>query len=109
MSNKPEPRRLTEEDYVWAASVGITRERADFLASCPSNMRYGNEDRPQYDRPQSPNRNMQKLGNQYYFRLRRDGLDVRETLGDNLEAARKKRDELLARYSEPTPKTKASA
>lgn len=103
MSDKPEPRRLTEEDYAWAARIGISRERADFLASCPSNMKYGNAERPQYDRPQSPNRNLQKLGNLWYFRLRRAGLDVRETLGDNLADARKRRDALLKHYAEAKP------
>jgi hypothetical protein len=98
MSDKPGPRRLTEEDYAWAARIGISRERADFLASCPSNMKYGNAERPQYDRPQSPNRNLQKLGNLWYFRLRRDGLDIRETVGDNLADARKRRDALLKHY-----------
>jgi hypothetical protein len=109
MSPKPDPRRLTEEDYAWAARIGISRERADFLAACPSNMKYGNGERPQYDRPQSLNRNMQKLGNLWYFRLRRDGLDIRETLGDNLVAARKRRDALLKHYAgvkTETPKVK---
>ena len=109
MSPKPDPRRLTEEDYAWAARIGISRERADFLAACPSNMKYGNAERPQYDRPQSLNRNMQKLGNLWYFRLRRDGLDIRETLGDNLVAARRKRDDLLKQYAgvkTETPKVK---
>lgn len=103
MSDKREPRRLSEEDYAWAAGIGISRERADFLASCPSNMKYGNAERPQYDRPQSPNRNLQKLGNLWYFRLRRAGLDVRETLGDNLTKARKRRDELLRKYADEKP------
>lgn len=98
VSNRPEPRRLTEEDYAWAAGVGISRERADFLASCPSNMKYGDAPRPAYQRPVSPNRNMQKLGNLYYFRLRKDGLDVRETLGEDIHAARVRRDELLKQY-----------
>jgi hypothetical protein len=109
MSDKPGPRRLTEEDYAWAARIGISRERADFLASCPSNMKYGNAERPQYDRQQSPNRNLQKLGNLWYFRLRRDGLDVRETVGDNLADARKRRDALLKHYAgvkTETPKVK---
>ena len=109
MSDKPGPRRLTEEDYAWAARIGISRERADFLASCPSNMKYGNAERPQYDRPLSPNRNLQKLGNLWYFRLRRDGLDVREMVGDNLADARKRRDALLKHYAGvkvETPKVK---
>jgi hypothetical protein len=46
---------------------------------------------------------MQKLGNLWYFRLRRDGLDVRETLGDNLADARKRRDALLKHYAEAKP------
>ena len=108
MSPKPDPRRLTEEDYAWAARIGISRERAEFLASCPSNMKYGNGERPQYDRPQSPNRNMQKLGNLWYFRLRRAGLDIRETLGDNLVAARRKRDDLLKQYEAAPPKTETA-
>jgi hypothetical protein len=52
---------------------------------------------------------MQKLGNLWYFRLRRDGLDIRETLGDNLVAARKRRDALLKHYAgvkTETPKVK---
>jgi hypothetical protein len=98
MSNKPEPRKLTEEDYAWAARIGISRERADFLASCSSNMKYGNTERPEYQRQVSPNRNMQKLGNLYYFRLRKDGLDIRETLGEDLTSARQRRDELLEHY-----------
>lgn len=98
MSNQPEPRKLTEEDYAWAARVGISRERADFLASCPSNMKYGITERPAYQRPVSPNRNMQKLGNLYYFRLRKDGMDIRETLGENLVTARHRRDDLLKQY-----------
>lgn len=110
VSKRRAPRRLSEEDYAWAAGIGISRERADFLASCPSNMKYGNAERPEYQRPQSLNRNLQKLGNLWYFRLRKDGLDVRETLGDNLTAARKRRDELLKQYengkaSAPSPKS----
>jgi hypothetical protein len=103
MSDRPAPRRLTEEDYAWAASVGISRERADFLASCPSNMKYGNAERPKYERPPRPNRNMQKLGNLYYFRLRKAGLDIRETLGEDLAEARRRRDALLKMHDNPNP------
>jgi hypothetical protein len=109
LSSKPSPRKLTDEDYAWAAGVGISKARADWLASCPSNMRYGNEPRPKEERPKRPNRNMQRLGNLYYFRLRKDGRDIRQCLGPTLTAARALRDRLLAEYEAANPTKQKTA
>ena len=90
---------LSEEDYAWCKRIGISRERADFLASCPKLTKCGDNDRPPESRKVSPNHNLQMLAGHIYFRLRKDGKDIRCCLGSDLEAARVKRDALLADYN----------
>lgn len=90
---------LSEADYAWCARIGISRERADFLAACPKLTKCGDHNRPPETlRQPNPNHNLQRLAGHIYFRLRKDGKDIRVSLGSDLEAARKKRDELLADY-----------
>jgi hypothetical protein len=90
---------LTDADYAWLKRIGISRERADFLAACPKLTKCGEKNRPADTfRERNPNHNLQRLAGHIYFRLRKDGKDIRVSLGSDLTAARKKRDELLADY-----------
>jgi hypothetical protein len=91
---------LTEADYAWAARLGISRRRADWLASCPKNTGWSKH-RTHNPRPYNPNHNLQFAGDCVYFRMRRNGVDVIEKLEGDLEACRKQRDALVAKYSTP--------
>jgi len=90
---------LSDDDYAWCARIGISRQRADFLAACPRLTRSGERNRPADTwRPRNPNHNLQVLAGHIYFRLRKDGKDIRCNLGHDIEQARVKRDALLADY-----------
>ena len=85
---------LSEADYAWAERLGISRARADWLASCPSKTKWGKERKN--PRPYNPNHNLQIVGGLVYFRCRSNGVDVIERLQGTIEECRKRRDELLA-------------
>lgn len=94
---------LTQESIRWAASVGISPERAAFLAACPKYTRSGTKGREHVFKDTNPNHHLQKLGDCYWFRLRRRGSDIVENIGGDLTAARKRRDEMLAAFDAGKP------
>jgi hypothetical protein len=88
---------LTPEALRWAAGLGITPERAAFLAACPKYTKCGGHMRHKRPQNTNPNRYLMKSGSKYYFRVHsHTGKDTVIKLGSDIEAARKQRDVLLA-------------
>jgi len=94
---------LTREQAVWAAGMGISIDRARWLLACPKFTRTGRNDKPAYIKAENPNHHLQKLGDCYWFRLRRRGKDIVENIASDLETARKRRDEMLAAFDAGKP------
>ena len=88
---------LNLEAIRWAASIGISAERAAFLAACPKFTKCGGHMRHKPSPNNNPNRYMMKSGSKYYFRVHsKTGKDTVIALGHDLEKARAQRDVLLA-------------
>ena len=51
----------------------------------------------------NPNHHLQRLGDCYWFRLRRRGTDIVENIGGDLLTARKRRDEMLEAFDAGKP------
>lgn len=94
---------LTQESIRWAASVGISPERAAFLAACPKYTRSGTKGREHVFKDTNPNHHLQKLGACWWIRLRRRGLNIVENIGGDLTLARMRRDEMLAAFDAGKP------
>jgi hypothetical protein len=94
---------LNAETLRWAAKVGLSPDRVAFLLACPKYTRTGRNDRPAYIKAENPNHHLQKLGDCYWFRLRRRGKDIVENIASDLETARKRRDEMLAAFDSGKP------
>jgi len=89
---------LTREEIAWAASVGITARRAEWLATCPKFTRWDYEKRTVADR------NLWKNGNVWFLRMKRRGVQIVERLSTDLDEARKLRDARIAQLnSDMTP------
>ena len=94
---------MNAETLLWAQKVGITPDRLAFLLACPKYTRTGRNDKPAYIKAENPNHHLQKLGDCYWFRLRRRGKDIVENIATDLETARKRRDEMLAAFDSGQP------
>jgi hypothetical protein len=94
---------LNTDTLRWANKVGITPDRLAFLLACPKYTRTGRNDKPAYIKAENPNHHLQKLGDCYWFRLRRRGKDIVENIASDLETARKRRDEMLAAFDAGKP------
>jgi len=94
---------LNTDTLRWATKVGIKPDRLAFLLACPKYTRTGRNDRPAYIKAENPNHHLQKLGDCYWFRLRRRGKDIVENIASDLETARKRRDEMLAAFDAGKP------
>jgi hypothetical protein len=94
---------LNTDTLRWATKVGINPDRLAFLLACPKYTRTGRNDRPAYIKAENPNHHLQKLGDCYWFRLRRRGKDIVENIATDLETARKRRDEMLAAFDAGKP------
>lgn len=92
---------LSPEDYAWARRCGLSDERIAFLLACPKYTR--SIGHMKHVRAVNPNHHLQKLGDCWWFRLRRRGLDIVENIGSDLATARKRRDEMLAAYNTGKP------
>jgi len=94
---------LTPETIRWAASIGLSPERVSFLLACPKftiSKGHRKSDKVVTD---NPNHHLQRLGDCYWFRLRRRGTDIVENIGKDIETARKRRDEMLAAFDAGKP------
>ncbi len=94
---------LNPETLAWANKVGLSPDRVAFLLACPKFTRTGRNDKPAYIKAENPNHHLQKLGDCYWFRLRRRGKDIAENIASDLETARKRRDEMLAAFDAGKP------
>jgi len=94
---------LNPETLAWAHKVGLSPDRVAFLLACPKYTRTGRKDQPAYIKTENPNHHLQKLGDCYWFRLRRRGKDIVENIASDLETARKRRDEMLAAFDAGKP------
>lgn len=88
---------LTPEAFAWARRIGLTPERVAFLAACPKFTRSGEHMSHKPTTKNNPNRYIMKSGRKYYFRNHSlIGSNSVLPLGPDIEAARKRRDELVA-------------
>jgi len=94
---------MNPETLRWANKVGLSPDRVAFLLACPKYTRTGRKDQPAYIKTDNPNHHLQKLGDCYWFRLRRRGKDIVENIASDLETARKRRDEMLAAFDAGKP------
>jgi hypothetical protein len=90
---------LTAEQLDYAERLGISAQRAYWLASCPKNTRIGNKDRPattfnRFD-PERSYLYKQPGGNYYYFRLKRFDVFIMRKLSKDFDKAKKMRDAII--------------
>lgn len=88
---------LNPEQVAWARSVGLSPDRAAFLALCPKYTKCGAHMKHARVELPAPNKYLMKSGRKYYFRVHSlAGKSTIIPLGYDLDAARLKRDALLA-------------
>jgi len=88
---------LTPEEIAWAASVGISPSRAEWLATCPKFTRWDYEKRTIADR------NLWKNGNVWFLRMKRRGVQIVERLSRDYEEAKRLRDIRITAINNDTP------
>lgn len=88
---------LTPEEIAWAASVGISPSRAEWLATCPKFTRWDYEKRTIADR------NLWKNGNVWFLRMKRRGVQIVERLSTDYEEAKRLRDIRITAINNDTP------
>lgn len=88
---------LTPEEIAWAASVGISPARAEWLATCPKFTRWDYEKRTIADR------NLWKNGNVWFLRMKRRGVQIVERLSTDYEEAKRLRDLRITAINNDTP------
>ena len=94
---------LTPDTIAWGRRIGIDPDRLAFLAACPKfTVSHGHmkSDRNVKD---NPNHHLQKLGDCWWFRLRRRGVNIVENIGADLTAAKAKRDAMLEAFDAGKP------
>ena len=94
---------LTAETIAWGRRIGISRERLAFLASCPKFTVSHGHRKSERNVKDNPNHHLQRLGDCWWFRLRRRGTDIVENIGHDLSTARQRRDEMLAAFDSGKP------
>lgn len=94
---------LTQETLAWARRIGLSPDRVAFLAACPKFTICGEHQKHKRNINDNPNHHLQKLGDCYWFRLRRRGIDIVENIGGDIEVARKRRDEMLTAFDTGKP------
>lgn len=92
---------LDPQTYAWAKRCGLTDERIRFLLACPKYTRCVGHQK--FPRKQTENHHLQKLGDCWWFRLRRRKQEIIVNIGKDLNEARKKRDEMLAAFDAGKP------
>jgi len=94
---------LTRETLLWGRRIGISADRMAFLASCPKFTVSHGHRKSERNVKDNPNHHLQRLGDCYWFRLRRRGTDIVENIATDIETARKRRDEMLAAFDAGKP------
>ena len=94
---------LTAETMAWGRKVGLSPDRLAFLASCPKFTVCHGHRKSERNPTENPNHHLQKLGDCWWFRLRRRGTDILENIGKDLGLARKRRDEMLEAFNTGKP------
>jgi hypothetical protein len=94
---------LTTETLIWARKVGLSPERVAFLLACPKYTVSKGHRKSERNVKDNPNHHLQRLGDCYWFRLRRRGTDIVENIATDIETARKRRDEMLEAFDAGKP------
>ena len=94
---------LTPDTLAWARRIGLSPDRVAFLAACPKFTVCKGHQKSQRSVKDNPNHHLQKLGDCYWFRLRRRGTDIVENIGADIAVARKRRDEMLQAFDSGKP------
>ena len=94
---------LTPETIAWGRRIGLSPERLAFLAACPKFTVCHGHRKSERSVTDNPNHHLQRLGDCWWFRLRRRGKDIVENIGPDLTTARKRRDEMLAAFDAGKP------
>lgn len=96
---------LSQDTLTWARRIGLSTDRIAFLLACPKHTI--SRQRMTYARrvSMSPDRYIMKSGSKYYFRVHsHTGKATVVLLGQDIAAARLRRDELLAlHYANKVP------
>ena len=79
---------LTHETVAWARKVGLSPDRVAFLLACPKYTVSKGHRKSDKVITDNPNHHLQRLGDCYWFRLRRRGTDIVENIGHDLLTAR---------------------
>jgi hypothetical protein len=94
---------LTNQQLDWANRMGISAERAYWLASCPSDTHIGNKNRPKNTfncfNPEKSYLYKQPAGSYYYFRLKRCDVFIMRKLSKDFEEAKRMRDDIIAQMN----------
>ena len=94
---------LTTDTLVWARKVGLSPERVAFLLACPKFTVCKGHRKSERVVTDNPNHHLQRLGDAWWFRLRRRGTDIVENIGPDITVARQRRDEMLAAFDAGKP------
>ena len=102
LKDNPRP-FLTDKQLDFANRIGITAERAYWLASCPSDTKYGDKDRPKSDfhkfDPEKSFLYKQPGDTYYYFRIKRTDVFLIRKLSKDLTEAKHMRDAIIAQMN----------
>jgi hypothetical protein len=104
----PNGTELNQEQIQWAESIGISAERAKWLASCPAGTRCGDKDKPMRVLKYNPVAFIHKAPSyrNYYFRIHRRGVKIVKKLSPDLEESMNMRDAICRQmgiYLVPKP------
>jgi len=104
----PNGTELNKEQILWAESVGISAERAKWLASCPAGTKCGDKDKPLKELKYNAMAYIHKAPSyrNYYFRIHRRGVKIVKKLSPDLEESMKMRDAICLQmgiYLVPKP------
>ncbi len=104
----PNGTELNHEQIQWAESVGISAERAKWLASCPAGTKCGDKDKPMRVLKYNPVAFIHKAPSyrNYYFRIHRRGVKIVKKLSPDLEESMNMRDAIcfqMGIYLVPKP------
>jgi hypothetical protein len=89
---------LTSEALRWALGIGLTPERAAFLAACPKYTKDNHHARHKTFAKDNPDRFLMKSGHKYYYRRKVGGVIHHTMLTSDLAESRLLRDKLEATF-----------
>lgn len=94
---------IDPDTLAWAHRIGLTAERVAFLLACPKYTVCHGHQKSGRTITDNPNHHLQRLGDCYWFRLRRRGRDIVENIGADINVARTRRDEMLEAFNSGKP------